>query len=253
MSANQRVFLDTTIQIERVTGTSKRQAEIAQALTGVQVLTSTYVLGEYLRTLVQDAIVLYNLVLKSEDLFDVETEIAHLFNKRSASRCLLLWAALHRSGIYDRAKLLRTLRIYLQHGLINRFMTGVDEVLDSTACGLARERPVPHGATFQLRTQCTRRVLECELVARLQAQPAMIRTLADGLQGHPEAALARMADLCSQILADPDIARGRNCTWYLGDLVIALEMPADAALYTTNQRHFAPLCELLGKQLYDPR
>ncbi|MEZ4730431.1 MAG: hypothetical protein R3E79_25175 [Caldilineaceae bacterium] len=56
MNAVQRVFLDTTIQIERVTGTRSRQAEIAQALTGLQVLTSTYVLGEYLRTLVQDAL-----------------------------------------------------------------------------------------------------------------------------------------------------------------------------------------------------
>lgn len=65
--------------------------------------------------------------------------------------------------------------------------------------------------------------------------------------------LARMADLCAQILVDPDIARGRNCTWHLGDLVIALEMPTDAALYTTNLRHFAPLCALLGKELYQPR
>ena len=81
----------------------------------------------------------------------------------------------------------------------------------------------------------------------------MIRILADGLKDHPETALARIAELCSQILVDPDIARGRNCTWYLGDLVIALEMPTDAAIYTTNQRHFAPLCALLGKELYHPR
>lgn len=77
--------------------------------------------------------------------------------------------------------------------------------------------------------------------------------MAKGLKDHPETALARMADLCAQILADPDIARGRNCTWYLGDLVIALETPADAAFYTTNLRHFAPLCKLLGKQLYHLR
>ncbi|MBX3012653.1 MAG: hypothetical protein KF832_14150 [Caldilineaceae bacterium] len=79
-----------------MTATRSRQAEIAQTLAGVQVLTSTYGLGEYLRTLVQDALVLYNLVLKTEELFDVETQIAHLFNERSANRCLRLWAALHR-------------------------------------------------------------------------------------------------------------------------------------------------------------
>lgn len=253
MSVVQRVFLDTTIQIERVTGPVKRQAEIAHALTGAQVLTSTYVLGEYLRTLVQDALVLYNLVLTTEELFDVETQIAHLLNKRSASRCLLLWATFHRSGIYERAKLLRTLRLYLEYGLVNRFMAGVDEVLNTTACGLAPERPVPYGQTYQLRTQCTRRVLECDLITRLREQQSVLRILAEGLKDHPEAALARIADLYTQILTDPDIARGRNCTWYLGDLIIALEMPANAVLYTTNQRHSAPLCTLLGKQLYHPR
>lgn len=207
MSVVQRVFLDTTIQIERVTGPAKRQAEIAHALTGAQVLTSTYVLGEYLRTLVQDALVLYNLVLTTEELFDVETQIAHLLNKRSASRCLLLWATFHRSGIYERAKLLRTLRLYLEYGLVNRFMAGVDEVLNTTACGLAPERPVPYGQTYQLRTQCTRRVLECDLITRLREQQSMLRILAEGLKDHPEAALARIADLCTQILTDPDIAR----------------------------------------------
>ncbi len=252
MSTGQRIFLDTTIQIERVTATRARQIEIEHALAGVQVLTSTYVLGEYLRTLVQDALVLYNLVNTTEHLYDVETRMANLLNKRSASRCLLLWASLHRSGIYERAKLLRTLRVYIDYGLANRFMAGIDELLNTTACGLAQEQPVPYGATYQLRTQCTRRVVECELAERLAEQPALIHILADGLQDHAEAALARMAHLCTQILADPQVARGRNCTWYLGDLVIALEMPADALLYTTNHRHFAPICDLLGKQLYHP-
>ncbi|MCB0111517.1 MAG: hypothetical protein KDE53_36595 [Caldilineaceae bacterium] len=252
MSSVQRIFLDTTIQIERVTATRTRQAEIEHALSGAQVLTSTYVLGEYLRTLVQDALVLYNLVRTTEQLFDVETRMAQLLNKRSASRCLLLWASLHRSGIYERAKLLRTLRVYIDYGLVNRFMAGIDELLNATACGLAQEQPVAHGETYQLRTQCTRRVVECELAERLVEQHALIRTLADGLQNHSEAALARIANLCSQILADPHVARGRNCTWYLGDLVIALEMPVDAQLYTTNHRHFAPICDLLGKQLYYP-
>jgi len=245
MSASLRVFLDTTIQIERVTATRARQAEIARALTGAQVITSTYVLGEYLRTLVQDALVLYNLVRKAGQLYDVETQIAHLLNKRSASRCLLLWASLHRAGVYEPAKLLRTLRVYIEYGLVNRFMVGVNELLDITACGLAQERPVRLREAYRLRAQCTRRVKECDLAERLAGYRPQVRALADGLQDHPDAALAR-------ILEDPHVARGRNCTWYLGDLVIALELPSDAALYTTNRRHFEPLCTLLGKQIFEP-
>jgi hypothetical protein len=59
-----------------------------------------------------------------------------------------------------------------------------------------------------------------------------------------------MGQLARQIIEDPVLARGRNCTWYLGDLVIALELPADVPLYTTNRRHFAPLLALLGKKLH---
>jgi hypothetical protein len=148
---------------------------------------------------------------------------------------------------------LRTLRVYIEYGLVNRFMLGVDELLDTTACGLARERPAPLGEAYRLRTQCTRPVKECDLAERLAEHQSEMRVLADGLKDHPEPALARMSTLCARILEDPDVARGRNCTWYLGDLVIAQELPADAALYTTNHRHFEPLCALLGKQMYEPQ
>lgn len=252
MNSKPRVFLDTTIQIERTTSTRTRQAEIARTLTGVQTLTSTYVLGEYLRTLVRDALVLYNLVRTTEQPYDVETKMAHLLNKRSVSRCLLLWASLHRAGAYTKPKLLRSLQIHLEYGLVNQFLVGIDELLDTTACGLARERPTGNGETYRLRTQCVRTVKECELAERLTEQQPALQRVAEGLRNHPDAVLARMGKLCTQITEDPHMARGRNCTWYLGDLVIALEMPADAQLYTTNRRHFEPICTLLGKQLYEP-
>lgn len=251
MSGGQRIFLDTTIQIERATATRARQAEISRALSGVQTITSTYVLGEYLRTLVQDALVLYNLVRTTEQPYDVETKMAHLLNKRSASRCLLLWASLHRTGVYTQTKLMRSLQVYIEYGLINRFLAGIDDLLDTTACGLARERPKATEEAYHLRTQCIRPVKECDLAERLTERQAEIQILAQGLHNHPDVALARMGELCTRILQDPHVARGRNCTWYLGDLVIALELPADAQLYTTNRRHFQPLCTLLGKQLYE--
>jgi hypothetical protein len=252
MSRAPLLFLDTTIQIERVTAAHARQQTIARALAGKRVITSSYVLGEYKRTLVHDATVLYNLVQKTEEMFDVETQIVQLFNKRSASRCLLLWAALHRQGLYERKLMLSVLQNYIEYGLVSRFMAGIDELLNTTDCGLAKEIPVLAQTDYQLRTHCTRRVKECLLAECCQPQRSSLQILADGLNDHREAALARMATLCAQMLQDPDTARGRNCTAYLGDLVIALELPTDAALYTSNHRHFAPLCALLGKQLYFP-
>lgn len=74
--------------------------------------------------------------------------------------------------------------------------------------------------------------------------------LAAGLTHESDPVLVRMGQLARQLIEDPVIARGRNCTWYLGDLVIALELPVDVPLYTTNVRHFAPILAILGKKLY---
>lgn len=251
MNTPQKIFIETTIQIERVTSPYARQHEIAKAFQGKQIITSTYVLSEYLRVLVKDAMILHELVKNNEHLYDVETAIATMMNKRSASRCLLIYATLHRAGIYERARLLRTLQNYIEHNFLNLFMVGVDELLDSTACGLAHERPALVDDIFQMRTQCTRQVIECKLASLLTRHHDKIQLLAEGLHNHKETALARIGNLCQRILTDPHVARGRNCTWYLGDLVIALEAPTDAAIYTTNKRHFQPLCELLGKQVYE--
>ena len=70
--------------------------------------------------------------------------------------------------------------------------------------------------------------------------------LAQRLAGEADPALARMGRLAGEILADPTRACGRNCTWYIGDMIIALELPQDVALYTTNRRHFALLLAILG-------
>jgi len=245
-----KIFLDTTIQIERATAMEPRQAEIAEVLRDKHVMTSTYVLSEYSRTLIKGATLLYQLVEQTEEMYDVETQMAHIFNKGTLSRCLLLWAMLHRAGIYERQMILYSLKMDIQHSLRNRFMIGIDELIDTTCCGLARGRPIREGDAFQLRTQCTRAVKECELVALLAKHRAEIEIVAEQLRGHSDRSLARMAELCAMILEEPDVARGRNCTWYLGDLVIALEAPSDATIYTTNLKHFEPICDCLGKEVY---
>ena len=45
---------------------------------------------------------------------------------------------------------------------------------------------------------------------------------------------------------------GKNC-YALADTIIALEAPHDASIYTTNERHFQPLAEAIGKKLFSPQ
>ena len=260
MSDALSLFLDTTIQIERVVGSRARQAELRKELAGYQLVTSTYILGEYLRTLVKDATQLYHLVLSHEHLDDVMTAMAQHPNKREAGRMLLLWANVQREGVYGRGHILDMLENYINVTLVNRFLAGIGDLLDMTECGLAKERPTAIGyhpverrhERYYLRAQCTRRIKECVLAERLAVWRSELQAVADGLRNPPDSALARMGTLATRLLDEPDLVRGRTCTWSLGDLVIALELPAEMPLYTTNHRHFEPLCALLGKRLFHP-
>jgi predicted nucleic acid-binding protein len=258
LTTKPALFLDTTIQIERVVGSRARQAALHRELASYRLVTSSYVLGEYLRTLVRDAVYLHRLVLEQEHLDDVITAIAQHINKREASRMLLLWANVHREGMYGQAHIADQLEAYVMGGLVRRFMFGIETLLDATECGLARERAEPltvggdpgSQERYRLRAQCIRRVRECALAERLGRWQEDVRRISQALGNSQERALARLAGLAEQILTDPVLARGRNCTRYLGDMVIALELPPDVPLYTTNRKHFEPLLQALGKRLY---
>ena len=260
------LFLDTTIQIERVAGSRARQRALRQELAPYQLVTSTYVLGEYLRTLVKDAVRLHRLVAENVYLDDVMTAIGQYPNKREASRMAIIWGIVMRSAYPERnsdarADLLDRLSRYIESSLLNRFMAGIDELIDVSACGLAEERPVvwesastvpPDAETYRLRSQCIRNVRECDLAERMADWQPELDAIVDGLGSESDPALVRMRELAHQIRSDPTLARGRNCTRYLGDLVIALVLPDDMPLYTTNRRHFVPLLSILGKTLYSP-
>jgi hypothetical protein len=245
-------------------GSRARQTELRHELADYRLVTSTYVLGEYLRTLVKDAIQLHRLVTQQSYLDEVVTYLGQHPNKSEASRMLLMLGALLRSGripdqtltLQVRSDLLDRLARYIEISLVSHFMAGIEQVLDSTQCGLARERPLASQIlpdklpSYRLRSQCVRHVRECDLAERMVQWRPELQALAAGLAKESDPVLVRMGQLAHQIVADPILARGRNCTWYLGDLVIALELPPDLPLYTTNRRHFAPLLTILGKQLH---
>jgi hypothetical protein len=268
VSGEKTLFLETTIQIERVAARRARQTSLRRELASYRLVTSTYVLGEYLRTLVKDTVRLHRLIAEHTHLDDVMTAIGQHPNKREASRMLLIGGIVLRSSddwkTRDtdlRATLLERLARYAEFALLNHFLGGVDELLNITACGLARERPAvwqtgPQGAKgedlYRIRSQCVRQVQECDLAERMTEWRPELKALAEGLSRQDDPALIRMGELAYQVLDDPTLARGRNCTWYLADLIIALELPPGVPLYTTNRRHFEPILAILGKSLHNP-
>ena len=59
-----KVVLDTTIQIDRIFGSNKRLKRIDEVLRGNELISTTYVLGEYFYNIVNDYVTLYNIFLQ---------------------------------------------------------------------------------------------------------------------------------------------------------------------------------------------
>lgn len=52
-----------------------------------------------------------------------------------------------------------------------------------------------------------------------------------------------------QVNIDVRKALGERVCWAIGDVIIALEAPKDALIYTAD-RHFEVICRAIGKQLF---
>ncbi|MFQ5854306.1 MAG: hypothetical protein ACE5LU_01485 [Anaerolineae bacterium] len=119
-------------------------------------------------------------------------------------------------------------------------------MLDTTACDLVRPG---YTVTPGGRMSCRRETARCAL-------PGLLNDHADAmqqLQADTSALTALNAGTrraLQEITSDPDLAKGERSCWSLGDLIIVLECPPNAALWTTNLRHFEPLCRVLGRQIF---
>lgn len=69
------------------------------------------------------------------------------------------------------------------------------------------------------------------------------------MYNNEDSQLVKISELIAEVLEDTTKAQGRNNCWALGDVIITLEVPDDAVLYTTDIRHFQPVCTALGKKM----
>ena len=78
-----------------------------------------------------------------------------------------------------------------------------------------------------------------------------ICTIAEYLAAHPRLLKQQMQieRLLADLLINPRAALGQSACWPLGDVIIALQVPTDALLWTLD-RDFEPLVQALGLQLY---
>lgn len=242
-----KLFLDTTIQIDRIFGSSKRRNAIRAVCQGRECCCSSYVLGEFNSNIMLDVVFVYHTLLQENDLNEAERRVEELARGRRQNRAHMIFV--HLRELYDNnlEEIKCELESYLED-LQSLFFRGIDgDLSDFTRCQRARAYlryedgvPVWEGCS------CRKERCVCNIVPFWESHRDLLDApFPSGLEERAEALLNRVRQ------SDYDV-KGNNCR-SLGDAVIVLEArDAGGEICSTNRKDFAPLCKLFQVRLNVP-
>lgn len=254
---HQVVFLETSIQVQRAFATMEQRARLTDifAAQSIQWISSTYVWMEYQRTVVADYAHVHRVMGQYSDwasLFEHLLDGSRAFRPRSAGRCTQIVAQAYRAsdGVYAVGREL--LRTQISRDLRKTFWTNVLPIQEKIVCdlvgiGVTRQS----GENFTVADSCRKETATCHLPDFLAQHQPELCAIRDYLTAHPNAVKdqSRVERLLTTVIEEPRAALGQASCWPLGDVIIALQVPENAALWTLDS-DFAPLLTAIGRRLY---
>lgn len=259
MNTVQIVFLDTSIQIQRTLSDPARFNPIEAAISKSipQAISSPYVWMEYQRTVVADFAYVHQLMLQYDDwgkLFRHILDGNRSFRPRSAVRCTQIIGDLYTSSgqSLETARRIIVDQIVYNYNLQKRFWRNVTSIPEAIVCDLVTKGVVrQQDQNYAVAASCRKEHAACHLPAFLTYHQPRLQTLLDYLIAHPHSVKEqpRLERLLQAVIREPRLALGQASCWPLGDVIIALQVPAGAALWTLD-KDFAPLAQALDIPLY---
>lgn len=243
-----RLFLDTTIQIDRIFGSKKKKAAIRAACAGHHCCCTSYVLGEFYATIVQDAVNIYHILLSEDNLDEAEKRVAELARNRHSQRMHLIFIQLRELYQNDLEEIKCECQSYLED-LIYMFHRGLaEDISDTTGCQRGKacveyEDEIP----YLTGVNCRKDTCVCQIEEFWRDHLPLLAGVP-----LPEDLEDEVRLLLEQIQAGQYPVKGNQCRT-LGDSVITAEAKSgDGAVCTTNQKDYRPLCELFRVQMCCP-
>jgi|688.fasta_scaffold165029_2 hypothetical protein len=252
------VFVETSVQIARVLGEKSQVAQIEQTLRRADCtfVSSHYVYMEYQRTLVSDFAYVHNAFRRAHSLGEAMRLIfagPRTFRPRSLTRCGQIAGLVYgEREVVHLADATALLDLYLQRLLRRIFWQQVTPVDDPIRCDLVATGTMQQvDGHYTVADTCQRATAACALPQYLTTQRSRLQDLVDYLALHPKVIKeqTRVEALLTAVLADPRAVLGQATCWPLGDLIIALQVPAGGAIWTLDS-DFAALATALSLQTF---
>lgn len=251
MAKKRRVFLETTIQGERIFAEKYKKDAIKKNLKNQTVCTSGFVLNQFKKTFLYSAICFYNLLIDSENPHTALRRSSK-YSERIHKRISQVFATLCDEEKNDKESAVERLETWIEDGLMIEFLEGIEEpIIDKTSCKWVSGDPVKVANRYEIAICCRKdRPPACNIERFWNEHNKELDSLASAvdLSKDKDRELKKINTIAKQIRDGFDRPFGLNCTVYLSDALIAVEAPKGSEIYTTNKKHFEPICAIIGNR-----
>jgi hypothetical protein len=255
MDDPKSLFLDTTIQIDRIMGEDYTKNEINKKLDKCNIETCTLVLREFKERVVHKCIALLEIIQDCSKWADLSAMIRRHFRNQMAIMLMILEQVDRETESltkFDKELIIETLEAYIEGGMEKRFHIGIKRIFNETKCVIAREQfRLEQKDHYRLNVKCDPKEVKCNLpdfIAGHSSEMDAIKKRSKTASTSDERAeLSAIAEVyCDAVKqSDFNIAKGRNCN-ILSDAVIALEASEGSGIYTTDS-DYEYICPVIGK------
>jgi hypothetical protein len=250
-----KLFLDTTIQIDKWAATEERKDNIESILNNsTNNITSDYVLGEYKRTICNGVKLFLKLLKGSPSVGEAERRLAEYSSYSSTLQRtikLLLGPFQHELETKTpsltlgelKERVMKYFESLLDFQLDDFFWLYIseDEFIPSPRCAYATHPP-----TASRNILCPAQSSPpCDIETFWLNHQQELQTMANNLPENRKN-LRKLKSLINRIVKDETHVHGTNC-FKLGDTIISIQTPEDYHIFTTNVQDFEPICKALGK------
>ncbi len=264
------VFLDTSIQVDKIWGDASRRESIRGILDKFQSKkSSSYVKMEFKRGFLEYLVYIYNILVESKDfraIFAKSRKLPPIMFHRigsilTALDCFFESKELKIPKTYDGPildELYSQMESFLRQRIetaITLFEDGLDSITDKTGCFLALKEPIMKGEIFvNTHPKCKKHDIKCGIVNFFIQNKEAFQRIFEVLEATPDLdqEMQKMKNAVEKVLKYHDEIADRTNCWHCGDAIVAIECPSEAKLFTTNMKHFQLLCRAINKDVISP-
>lgn len=246
------LFLETTIQISRVIAQDRQRATIRLNTLGRRLCTSGYVLAEYNRTLIKDAITFHKLLLTSPSVAEAVKRSAKYPQNRKFPRTMVLLATLGFDE--DKQNTLDRIERFIDWQAHDLFWESIDAArsIDEVGCVHSQwQAELQETGQYDLEgLRCVKaKPPACGIMTFIEKNRRELDNFISAASTCSRPNVAKAAEAFDRILSGQDTPFGERSCYRVADVLIVLEAPSDAEIYSTDGDVHA-ICGIIGKLLY---